>query len=116
MLRKFLLTGFPLLTRLIWQDSNTEAVWGTMLMTGLLIYISSADPYVRKSDQYLSTPTHLQLVITMVAGLGESMMEQGESTDIFVAIAVLVLSDGQLRCRPEPRAAERLPRASVRPR
>ena len=90
MLRKFLLTGFPLLTRLIWQDSNTEAVWGTMLMTGLLIYISSADPYVRKSDQYLSTPTHLQLVVTMVAGLGESMMEQDESTDIFVAVAVLL--------------------------
>jgi hypothetical protein len=91
MLRKFLLTGLPLLTRLASPDSNTEAVWGTVLMSLLAFGIALADPY-RKSDQYLALPAHLQLVITMVAGMGEASMKNDNGTDIFVAVLVLLPS------------------------
>jgi hypothetical protein len=90
MLRKFLLMGLPLLTRLASPDSNTEAVWGTILMMLLLFVISITDPYIKKSDQYLALPTHFQLVVTMVAGLGRGSMENDDDTDIFVAVLVLL--------------------------
>jgi hypothetical protein len=89
MLRKFLLTGLPLLTRLASPDSNTEAVWGTVLMSIFLFGIGLMDPYIKKSDQYLALPAHLQLVITMVAGMGEASMENDSDTGIFVAVLVL---------------------------
>jgi hypothetical protein len=90
MLRKFLLTGLPLLTRLVSPDSNTEAVWGTMLMSLLACGIALADPYIKRCDRHLALPANFQLVITMVAGMGEASMKNDSDTDIFVAVFVLL--------------------------
>jgi hypothetical protein len=89
LLRKFVLTGLPLLTRLASPESNTEAVWGTVLMAILLFVEGAAEPYIKKSDQYLALPAHLQLVITMVAGLAGASVKHDSKTDLFVAILVI---------------------------
>jgi hypothetical protein len=54
MIRKFLLTGAPLLVRLVSQGSNTESVWGTMLTAAFTNYVNSVAPYVDEEDQMLS--------------------------------------------------------------
>eukprot|EP00935_MAST-01C_sp_MAST-1C-sp1_P000904 g904.t1 len=93
MLRKFLLTGFPLLTRLLSPGSNSESVWGTVLMALIAFYISRIQPYVNSEDQGLAMPVHLQLIITMVAGMGNEVMasggDAGAGRDIFVAFLVI---------------------------
>ena len=72
MLRKFMLTGFPLLTRLLFKGSNTESVWGTMLTAILVHAMGQMSPFLSEFDDTLAVYTHLHLTITMVAGIGES--------------------------------------------
>jgi hypothetical protein len=95
MLRKFLVTGFPLVVRLFSVGSNLESVWGTIFMVGVMLFIADVDPYMKREDRMLALPTHMQLVVTMLAGMGESVIEAGDSgTDRQAAhdfIAVVVI-------------------------
>jgi hypothetical protein len=90
MLRKFSLTGLPLLTRLVSQGSNTESVWGTMLTAGFTNYVNSIAPYIDENDQMLSLCTQFHLVTTMIAGMGNGVMEPSGGSDIFITVSVIV--------------------------
>jgi hypothetical protein len=89
MIRKFLLTGAPLLTRLVSQGSNTESVWGTMLTAGFTVYVNSVAPYIDDTDQRLSLCAQFHLVTTMIAGIGNGAMEPSNGSEIFIAVAVI---------------------------
>jgi hypothetical protein len=89
MIRKFLLTGAPLLTRLVSQGSNTESVWGTMLTAAFTVYVNSVVPYVDDADQWLSLCAQFHLVTTMIAGIGNGAMKPSDGSEIFIALAVI---------------------------
>jgi hypothetical protein len=90
MIRKFTLTGLPLLTRLVSQGSNTESVWGTMLTAAFTVYINSVAPYIDDTDQRLSLCAQFHLVTTMIAGMGNGVMEPSDGSEIFIVLAVIV--------------------------
>jgi hypothetical protein len=90
MIRKFTLTGLPLLTRLVSQESNTESVWGTLLSAAFTVYVNSVAPYNDENDQLLSLCTQFHLIATMVAGMGNGVMKPSDGSDIFIALAVVV--------------------------
>ena len=89
MIRKFTLTGLPLLTRLVSQGSNTESVWGTMLTAAFTVYINSVAPYIDDTDQRLSLCAQFHLVTTMIAGMGNGVMEPSDGSEIFIVVAVV---------------------------
>jgi surface protein len=90
MIRKFSLTGLPLLVRLVSQGSNTESVWGTMLTAAFTVYVNSISPYIDDTDQWLSLCAQFHLVTTMIAGMGNVVMKSSDGSEIFVALAVIV--------------------------
>jgi hypothetical protein len=89
MIRKFLLTGAPLLARLVSQGSNTESVWGTVLTAAFTVYVNSIEPYIDDTDQQLSLCAQFHLVITMTAGIGSGVMEPSDGSEIFIVVAVV---------------------------
>jgi hypothetical protein len=102
MLRKFTLTGLPLLTRLVSQGSNTESVWGTLLTAAFTVYVNSVVPYVDDVDQLLSLCAHFQLVTTMIGGMGHDITTSRrhragahatnhriDGREIFIAVVVI---------------------------
>jgi uncharacterized membrane protein YczE len=88
LMRKFLLVGFPLLTQLA-STTKTEALWGTCIMCGLLVYVSSLDPFIRRSNQRLTIPVYTQLVVTMVAGMGAAVADDDRDTQRFIGFVVV---------------------------
>jgi hypothetical protein len=93
MLRKFLLTGLPLLTR-IFFDSNTEPVWGTLLTVIFAAYVNSVEPYIDENDQQLSTFAHFHVGAVMIAGMGNDAMTKNMQSVESVAAATSEMSDG----------------------
>jgi hypothetical protein len=89
MIRKFALTGLPLLARLVSQGSNTESVWGTMLTAAFTVYVNSVAPYIDENDQLLSLCTQFHLVTAMVAGMGNGIMKPSDGSEIFIAVVVI---------------------------
>jgi hypothetical protein len=89
MIHKFTLTGFPLLTRLFSLESNTEAMWGTILAVIFAAFVNSVAPFVDDVDRRLSYCVQLHISIIMIAGLSNGHMEPHDDTDFLVSFVVM---------------------------
>jgi hypothetical protein len=98
MLRKFMLTGLPMLTRLLTSESaHIELVYGILVVLISSLVYAGTPPYRYKADQFLMLPTQFVLTLTLSGSAllsyqADSGTENVVSAVIIFACAVVVLT------------------------
>jgi hypothetical protein len=82
MIRKFTLTGLPMLIRIFSYESNTEAIWGTILAVIFSAYVNSVAPFVDDVDRRLSMCVQFHISITMTGGLSNNHMNHNDGRNL----------------------------------
>ncbi len=90
MLRKFVMTGLPMLTRLATtESSHIEMVYGIVFVFISSLVYAGTPPYLFKADQCLVLPTQFMLTLTLSGG---SLLSYRVDSDTENVVSVVVIS------------------------
>jgi hypothetical protein len=89
MMRKFMLTGLPMLTRLLTSESaHIELVYGLLIVFISSLVYSGTPPYRRKADQFLMLPTQFVLTLTLSGG---ALLSYRNDTGTEIVVSAVII-------------------------
>ena len=74
---KLLLTGVPLLTRQWAPRLNAERLYGALINTASLLYISVQCPYANDIDEYIMVVSQALITLMTACGMGTTSTSAG---------------------------------------
>jgi hypothetical protein len=94
MIRKFSLTGLPLLTRLFFPNLNAENLYGQAIGVASIVLLSAGEPYMRAIDSNLMLLSQNLLALIMLAGSGTEGTSDAGSEQYQMFVSFIVLGTG----------------------